>query len=192
MLKTTLDFLQVTFWSLTYILMIYYWFKQKGRTKPLMPLIPGCLNLAWEINANFSSELFYGALIWLCLDAIIYVQNMKAIHARKKKFAYLVSWLALSIVIKYLFEMPVIDGKLYSVYILDIVMAGIFLVQADLVAREGQIVIACTKLLGDLFAWLAYCDASIFVGIIGFIVLILNIFYLSVCLERVQKKGAAQ
>ena len=120
MLKTTLDFLQVTFWSLTYILMIYYWFK----------------------------------------------------------LAYLVSWLALSIVIKYLFEMPVIDGKLYSVYILDIVMAGIFLVQADLVAREGQIVIACTKLLGDLFAWLAYCDASIFVGIIGFIVLILNIFYL--------------
>ena len=110
-LKTTLDFLQVTFWSLTYILMIYYWFK----------------------------------------------------------LAYLVSWLALSIVIKYLFEMPVID-----------------------VAREGQIVIACTKLLGDLFAWLAYCDASIFVGIIGFIVLILNIFYLSVCLERVQKKGAAQ
>ena len=133
-LKTTLDFLQVTFWSLTYILMIYYWFK----------------------------------------------------------LAYLVSWLALSIVIKYLFEMPVIDGKLYSVYILDIVMAGIFLVQADLVAREGQIVIACTKLLGDIFAWLAYCDASIFVGIIGFIVLILNIFYLSVCLERVQKKGAAQ
>ena len=53
MLKTTLDFLQVTFWSLTYILMIYYWFK----------------------------------------------------------LAYLVSWLALSIVIKYLFEMPVIDGR---------------------------------------------------------------------------------
>lgn len=38
--------------------------------------------------------------------------------------------------------------------------------------------------MGDLFAWLAYMQNSVFVTVCGLIVLLLKLFYLAICLEQ--------
>ena len=49
---------------------------------------------------------------------------------------------------------------------------------------KGRISVGVLKLLGDLFAWLSNMQSSLFVAVCGVIVLLLNLFYLAICLEQ--------
>ncbi|MCD7859388.1 MAG: hypothetical protein LUH51_04350 [Firmicutes bacterium] len=87
-----------------------------------------------------------------------------------------------------IFRLPNVDGMLISVFSIDIIMAAEYIARAGSVAPHGRIPIAVTKLLGDLFAWLCYARYSVFVAAVGFVVLLLNLFYLSYSLEYVSQR----
>lgn len=75
-------------------------------------------------------------------------------------------------------------GMLLSSYVIDLVIAVEYVARIRHISPPGKLPIAIFKLLGDLFAWLFYCKQSIFVGIVGAVVLLLNLFYLAYCMEE--------
>lgn len=81
-----------------------------------------------------------------------------------------------------MFKLP--SGMLISSYTLDLIMAIEYVVCSKEISVHGKLPIAIFKWLGDLFAWLFYCKQSIFVGIIGAAVFLLNLFYLAYCMEE--------
>lgn len=87
-----------------------------------------------------------------------------------------------------IFRLPNVDGMLISVFSIDLIMAAEYITRARSIAPHGRIPIAVTKLLGDLFAWLCYAQNSVFVAVTGFVVLLLNLFYLSYSLEHVSQR----
>lgn len=180
------DITQIVFWSVTYVLMIGYGVKYRYEGKPFIPLLPGCLNLAWEINAGLEGWLL-GSILWLVLDLVIFIQNMKILKNNRKRILYICALIAVTGILYFVFRIPEADGKLYSVFIIDIIMAVFFIVKVNYLSQHGRIAIACTKLIGDLFAWIVYSKDSTAVSIIGLLVLLLNIMYLAVCLEKQSK-----
>lgn len=81
-----------------------------------------------------------------------------------------------------IFKLP--SGMLMSVFIIDLIMVVEYVGCVKHISNHGKLSIAVFKLLGDLFAWLFYCKQSIFVGIVGAVVLLLNLFYLAYCMEE--------
>lgn len=79
------------------------------------------------------------------------------------------------------------SGMLISSFLIDLTMAIEYVIRSKKIALKGRTPIALAKLLGDLFAWLAYMQQSPFVAVTGFAVLLLNIFYLALCLEQEAK-----
>lgn len=76
------------------------------------------------------------------------------------------------------------DCFLISAFALDLIMAVEFVTCVKKIAPQGRILIALTKLLGDLFAWLCYMRNSTFVAIVGAVVFLLNTLYLVLCLDE--------
>lgn len=179
------DITQAVFWSATYVLMIVYGVKYRYEGKPFIPLLPGCLNLAWELNAGLDAYL--GSILWLILDLVIFIQNIKTLKNNRKRILYICALIAVTAILYFVFRIPEADGKLYSVFVIDIIMAVFFIVKVNYLSQHGRITIACTKLIGDLFAWIVYSKDAVAVSIIGLLVLLLNIMYLAVCLEKQSK-----
>lgn len=172
------------FWSATYVLMIVYGVKYRYERTPFIPLLPGCLNLAWELNAGLDAWV---SMLWLILDLVIFTQNINTLKNNRKRILYICALIAATGILYFIFRVPEADGKLYSAFVTDIIMAVFFIVKVNSLSPHGRITIACTKLIGDLFAWIVYSKDSMAVSIIGFLVLLLNIMYLAVCLEKQSK-----
>ena len=69
-------------------------------------------------------------------------------------------------------------------FVIDLIMAVVFVVRVRFIAEHGKVLIAVFKLLGDLAAMIAYAGLGDFALVIGLIVLLLNLLYLSICLEE--------
>ena len=141
-----------------------------------MPLIAGSLNFAWEINALLLSRGFYGHVLWTGLDVLIVFHNVRFLEKGKRK-KYLLLIVVFILVLYGMFRIPNVDGQRISVFAIDLIMAIEYVLCAKQIAPQGRISVGVLKLLGDLFAWL-------FVAVCGVIVLLLNLFYLAICLEQ--------
>lgn len=176
------DTLQIAFWSLTYITIIVCGVKHPEEHKPMMPYIAGGLNLAWELNALLLYH-HYAHIIWSGLNVVIFVLNCRNLKLSGNRRRYYILYVvAMAATIYGTFRLPA--GMLLSSYVIDLVIAVEYVVRIRHISAHGKLPIAIFKLLGDLFAWLYYCKQSIFVGIIGTAVLLLNLFYLAYCMEE--------
>lgn len=183
-----LDYLQILFWTITYGLIVFYSIRYYAEHQILMPILAGSLNLAWEANALIGSNGFWGHVVWLLLDIIIYWINVSEIQSIHRKLGYLLWTIASFTLLYFIFRIPNVNGKLVSVYIIDMIMAAEYLICIKKISLRGKKTIAITKLIGDLCAWLFYYKYSWIVGVSGFIVLILNLTYLITCFENGQCK----
>lgn len=181
------DKLQIVLWSLTYVLVI-----GGGRTgatprRPCMPLVAGCLNFCWEVNALIISHGMWGHALWLALDAVILYQNMRYLNSRFQKsgvIAYSSALVLIGLLLAVLFRIPGWDGMMYTVFAIDLIMAAEYVAAVKQISPNCKVPIAICKLLGDLFAWLCYYKNSMYAAVTGAIVLALNLFYLCWCIEE--------
>ena len=148
-----------------------------------MPLLAGSLNFAWEVNALFLSNVFYGHVLWAVLDIFIIIHNVRFLE-KSKRIKYLLFIAVLTFAMYGMFRIPNVDGQRISVFAIDLIMAIEYVLCAKQIAPQGRISVGVLKLLGDLFAWLSNMQSSLFVAVCGVIVLLLNLFYLAICLEQ--------
>lgn len=94
------------------------------------------------------------------------------------KFCVIYSAATIAVTIGLHFVFNIELGMLVSSFVVDIIMAVSFLISFKRLSVYGKPIIACTKLLGDLFAWLEYSNYHIIIKAIGIAVLALNIIYL--------------
>lgn len=187
----TFDHLQAIFWSLTYIVLIFYAVKYRAHA---IPLIAVCLNFAWETLAligsimlgRFSSAL-YIHISWFTLDLVmvlLYLFHETKIHENKvEKCRFLVAYLLFAACLAGMF----LSGyMLESCFIIDFIMAVsfvLFIVYERSPKSRLLYLIGILKLLGDLFAWQYYKNKD-FVNLIGICVLLCNIGYMLILLKK--------
>ena len=194
----TLDHLQATFWSLTYVVLIIYALKYKMHAIPLVAI---CLNFAWETLALIGSIMrgqFSSALLihiaWFTLDMVmvlLYLFYETKIHENKvEKRCFLGAYLLSTICLAGMF---LYGYMLESCFAIDFIMAISFVrfvVQGKCPKNRLLYLIGILKLMGDLFAWQYYKKAE-FVNLIGICVLICNIGYMIVLLQKDLRKHSA-
>lgn len=178
-----LNHLTVIFWTLAYVIIVLCGIQNRKSHLLLMPLIAGSLNFAWEINALLLSRGFYGHVLWTGLDVLIVVHNVRFLEKGKRK-KYLLLIVVFILVLYGMFRIPNVDGQRISVFAIDLIMAIEYVLCAKQIAPQGRISVGVLKLLGDLYAWLSNMRSSVFVAVCGLIVLLLNLFYLAICLEQ--------
>ena len=87
------DYLQIIFWSITYLLIIIYGIKFKNLMIPILALI---LNFSWETVAFIKdiylfsslSFAFIGHLIWLGLDLIMLIIYIYIYISKEKIYIF--------------------------------------------------------------------------------------------------------
>ncbi len=74
-----LDYIQITFWSVTYVLIICAGFKSRHISMVSMPYVAGVMNFAWETIALFfeSKGGNWGHIFWFGLDLMIVYFSFK-------------------------------------------------------------------------------------------------------------------
>ena len=175
-----LDILQITFWSITYVLIIVAGVQSRKIKKLSIPYSACLCNFCWEVCALISSKGFWGHIIWLGLDCIIVFIVMYFGHKKRYDiFSHIILGIvALSIVFKF------DRGMLLSVFAIDLGMAISFLKHRKNLSPKLKITIAITKFLGDTFAGLFYYKYSIIILIIAVLVFIINIVYFVLCIHE--------
>lgn len=184
-----LDDLLVVFWVLAYALIIWGG-SRPNSSRPCMPLVAGCLNFCWEVNAVIVSHGFWGHILWLLLDVLILWKNLRILrerYGRRGVVSYLAIMAGVFLLLAVCFRAPGWDSMLITSYVIDVVMAAEFVLVAKRISPNCRAPIALCKLLGDLFAWIAYWEASPFVAVAGAVVLVLNLVYLCWCLEEKER-----
>lgn len=176
-----LDNLQALFWSITYVLIIIAGFKSQKIKMVSMPYIAGVLNFAWEMIALYLTRgSNWIHVSWFTLDLFIVFIGYRFLVERKRKVIYLTAILIFVILLKYIFNLN--NGMLISVFIIDLIMAIVYLVQIKQMSPYLKIPVAATKLIGDLFAGLFYFKELKLVAVIAVIVFLCNLVYLVLCI----------
>lgn len=178
------DVLQVLFWATTYFIIDYNLIRYRNERAMYKPLFPGLLDLSWEVNAAILSGGFWGHVLWVSLELVIFVFNVLLLKKWLNRVCYFLFFIILLICFYCVFRFPNTDGMLISVFIIDFILALVYIVQIKKISKHGKIPVAITKLLGDVCAWFVYKDAMSFVMIIGIVVFSLNLFYLCMCIEE--------
>ena len=179
-----LDVITGILWSITYLLIVIYAFKYRNEKKIMMPLIPGSICIAWELNALIVSQGFWVHVLWLLLDIFIFVFNILNISKPRNRILYIfmtLFWIALFAIT---FRINVIDIMFISSFLLDLGIAIGYVVRARTISSHGKIPIAITKLLGDFCAWMCYSRYSGLIVGIGAAVFLFNLYYIALCLEE--------
>ena len=122
-------------------------------------------------------------MLWTGLDVLIVFHNVRFLEKGKRK-KYLLLIVVFILVLYGMFRIPNVDGQRISVFAIDLIMAIEYVLCAKQIVPQGRISVGVLKLLGDLFAWLSNMQSSLFVAVCGVIVLLLNLFYLAICLEQ--------
>lgn len=177
-----LDYIQITFWSVTYVLIICAGFKSRQISMVSMPYVAGVMNFAWETIALFfeSKGGNWGHILWFGLDLIIVYFSFKFLKSDYVKTKYILSIIAMTVAFYFVFKIE--GGMLYSVFALDLNIAICYIVWRKQMSPHFKIPIAVTKLIGDAFAGIFYAKETIFVLIIAIAVFICNISYLIFCI----------
>ena len=153
----------------------------------LLPRLAGCLNLSWELNAQRISGLFYGHILWLTLNAVIFMLNVRSICGKWERFRYCGALVVFYFVMQMFFKIE--GGMLVSSFILDFIVALEYAVFCKNFSSRGKIWVGLCRTIGDVAAWFFYMKDSCVAAIIGGAVLLLNLFYLAYCMEEsCQKK----
>ncbi|MBQ3561710.1 MAG: hypothetical protein IJA06_07860 [Oscillospiraceae bacterium] len=172
--------LTVIFWSCTYIFIVVAGFLGRKERKVSMPYIAGVLNAAWEIAATIYTEGNPGFIIWFFIDIFIIFWGLYFLSSLKKKILYCGSIVLMTIIFLFFFKQYE-SAFLFTVYLIDVVMAIEFIVSYNNLSKYFKVTIAVTKLLGDLFAGLTFSYAYTFVIFFAIISFICNCVYLFLC-----------
>ncbi|MBR3691985.1 MAG: hypothetical protein IKL89_04730 [Clostridia bacterium] len=183
------DSLQAIVWSGAYILMIVYSAKNMRLRKPTMPPVAGLICFAWELNAILISGGLWIHVVWLALDSAIFLLNVFNFRSLRGKACYCVAAIGALALFYFLFRVPSIDIMLYSSFLLDLFISVSFVVRIKHLLPNGRVWISLLRLVGDFFAFLAYSEFTI-VQFFGPVILILNLFYLSMCFSMGSVKNA--
>ena len=177
-----LDDLQIIFWSITYVLIIIFSFKNIKLKCRAIPIIAVVFNFAWEFNALVMNG-HWGHYVWLTLDVIILAFAL--ITVREKKF--IISdfiFILISLIVFNVIFWTLSWGMLISSFVIDLTMAIGFYVRRKYLLHDGKIVIGIIKLLGDLFAWIYYSKFTVVVAIIGAVVFAFNLLYVMYAIKE--------
>lgn len=180
-----LDTLQVIFWSITYVLIILAGFQSRSIRKVSMPYVAGVLNFSWEICALYHSGGMWSHILWLSLDAGIVYFNFVFLSTGIQRTRYAVAILICSLLLFYIFAFPM--GMLISVFVIDLIMAAVYLLERNNLSPRLKVPIAVTKLIGDTFAALFYAPSSAFVAFLAVIVFLCNCVYLYLCAKEIRQ-----
>lgn len=80
------------------------------------------------------------------------------------------------------------SGMMISSFVIDFMMAAIFIVDIKKLSSHLRTVIGITKFLGDAAAWIFYKNNSVVVNVLGVAVLVLNLFYIAYSMELSSRK----
>lgn len=116
------------------------------------------------------------------MSSLLFIMFVFLEKGKRKKYLLLI--VVFILVLYGMFRIPNVDGQRISVFAIDFIMAIEYVLCAKQIAPQGRIPVGVLKLLGDLFAWLSNMQSSVFVAVCGLIVLLLNLFYLAICLEQ--------
>jgi len=176
-----LDNLQIIFWSVTYVLIIAAGWRSRARKQVSMPYVAGVLNFGWELCALQQSQGFWGHILWLGLDVVIYSIGFLFLDAEKRWqiYLYIILTYAVTAGCWFLFVLP--DGMLISVFVIDLIMAAMFLVDRKRLSPELKVPIAGFKLVGDAFAGACYGAGEPVVAVLATLVFLCNVWYLWLC-----------
>ena len=122
------EYLQIALWSLTYVLVIKGGQDASPRM-PCMPLVVGCINFCWEVNALIFSGGMWGHILWLTLDAVILFQNMRYLHSHfrlRGVFIYSIAMILMGLLLAVLFRIPEWNGMLYTVFADDLIICLLY------------------------------------------------------------------
>lgn len=86
-----LDKLQTIFWSVTYMLIILAGWRSRERKQVSMPYVAGVLNFGWELCALQQSQGFWGHILWLGLDVVIFSIGFLFLNTGKRRLLYIIS-----------------------------------------------------------------------------------------------------
>lgn len=181
-----LDKLQIIFWSAAYLLIIIAGWRSRDRRQVSMPYVAGVLNFGWELCALQQSQGFWGHILWLGLDIVIYSIGFFFISPRKCRVIYIISTYVMMTGLWYLFVR--LDGMLFTVFAIDLIMAVMFLIDRKRLSPELKVPIAACKLIGDAFAGIHYGLRSSAVAVVSVVVFFLNCCYIWLCCQERQKK----
>ena len=85
-----LDNLQIIFWSIAYTFIIVAGWKNRSEKMISMPYGAGILNFGWELCALQQSQGFWGHILWIGLDAVIFSIGFFFLQSRKQKGLYII------------------------------------------------------------------------------------------------------
>lgn len=172
-----LDKIQILLWSITYILIIIFSYSNGSKRQIAIPITAVILNFSWEFVAFVGSGGYWAHTLWLFLDLAIVAYSLYSLkHIRKVIFAIIccIALMALVTVVC----LYVRQGMLISCFAIDLIMAVSFWWQRKNLLAKGKVIIAITKLLGDLAAWMYYAPKHKMVFVMGLLVFIVNTAYL--------------
>lgn len=175
--------LTLLFWSITYILIVAAGFLSRKERKLSMPYIAGALNAAWEIAATIYTHGNPGFIIWFIIDVFIIFWGFFFSPSVKKKIIYCASILLSTCILLFAFE-KFTPAFLFTVYLIDVIMAFEFLVKRTKLSSKFKITIAVTKLLGDLFAGLTFSYMYDFIIVFATVSFVCNCIYLIACMKE--------
>lgn len=184
-----LDVIQVVFWSITYVLIVIAGVKSRKIRKVSMPYAALILNFTWEVCALWCSRGYYSHILWASLDIPIVYFGYRYLKTSDARAIYILSLLIGFLSMLYIYPLP--NGALFSVFIIDLIMAICFLVERKKLSPYLKTPIAVTKLLGDAFAGLCYAPASDLVAVIALLVFACNVCYLGLCLMEPRESRKA-
>lgn len=172
---------------MAYVGIVYYSFRYKNEEKIFMPFIAGLLDFAWEVNAVIVSHGYWAHILWISLDVFILIYNIYLLKKLKRQISYGMAVLLLTAVLYVVFQRAS-GGMLISSFIIDIIMITEYVVTFKQISSRGKTLIGVLKLLGDFSAWVENLKYSNIVFAIGGFVLILNIYYVYMCIEEKREK----
>ena len=171
-----LDTLQILLWSITYILIIIASFKNFAQRTISIPIVACILNFSWELVALINSEGFWAHIVWAGLDVLIIYFALRSFGKARDKIIFLLSLVLLIVILFVVFSYS--KGMLISVFVIDIIMAFVYVVDFKKMTPTLKIPIAIAKLFGDLFAGIYYGMDRPLIAAIAIGVLVLNFIYL--------------
>lgn len=176
------DRIQVGVWSIVYLTIIVYSIIYRKEKKIFFPLLPSALTISWEFLALLRFFGF-GHIVWFVLDCIIVGYNIWVLSDWKKRGLYCSAIVICTAILQVVFSVEVFDGMLFSSFVDDFIIAILYVIKIKEISKHGRSFIGFLRLIGDLFAWLAYMKYSPVILLIGVAVLMTNILYVCYSLE---------
>jgi len=175
--------LTVLFWAITYILIVLAGILSKKEKQVSMPYVAGVLNVAWEIAATIHTKGNPCFIVWFGIDVLIVVYGIFFLSSIKKKIFYCTSILLMTVLLLYSFRQYT-AAFIFTVYLIDVIMAVNFVLKRKVLSKKFKVTIAATKLIGDIFAGLAFSHKYGFVKWFAIISFICNFVYLIQCIKE--------